>query len=80
MIVVKPYAAFAEGFAEDGIFGAEVINDLLQFAVGIAGEDTGKHVPRLEDEIHRGGVLQRWSVSRIGPSEVVVKRLNRAWS
>jgi hypothetical protein len=80
LIVVEPDAALAEGFTEDGVFGAEVINDLLQFPVGIAGENAGKQVPRLEDEFHRGEILQRWSVFRIGPSEVGVKSLSRAWS
>ena len=59
LIVVESDAALSEGFAEDGIFCAKVVDDLLQFAVGVAGENTGKQVPGFQDELHCRGILQR---------------------
>ena len=38
LIVVEPDAAFADGFAEDGVLGTQVVDNPLQFAVGVAGD------------------------------------------
>jgi hypothetical protein len=36
----------------------ESLKDLLLHPVGVAGDDAGEQVPRLQDEIHVGATLE----------------------
>ncbi len=52
LVVVESKATAAEFLAEDGVLGAQVVDDQLLFTVGVPGDDTRQQVPRLQSEFH----------------------------
>src|SRR4051812_15246710 len=74
----QPEATSAKTLAQDGVLGAEVINDLLLLAVGVAGDDASEQVPRLQDEVHSESGSGRAEASIVGHGVGVVKRPNQA--
>ncbi len=52
LVVVEEDAMVAELFAEDLVFSAQVVDDLLLLAIDPACEDEEQELPRLQDEIH----------------------------
>ncbi len=74
-LVIGQAEAGSQLLAEDGVLGAEVVDDQLLLAVGVAGDDAGQRVPRLQDEVH--DVRPRAAGnSSIGPGAERVNRSN----
>jgi hypothetical protein len=69
LVVAEPEAAASELLPQDGILGEEVVNDPLQFAVGVPGDNASEQMPRLQGE------LEKRCAGRLRPSS---KRLTQA--
>jgi hypothetical protein len=52
LIVVQEDASLAELLAEDLVFGAKILDDLLLLAIDPTGKEEKQKVPGLEDEVH----------------------------
>jgi hypothetical protein len=52
LIIAKQNPFLTEFFSEHFIFGLQIINNILLFAVDPPGQDEEEQLPRLQNEVH----------------------------